>query len=65
MAGVRPGTLDRRLTTLKRLGVPLVRFTLRWNQIASLRPKDATSPRDRAYDWRGPDRVLRGFAATV
>ena len=27
-----PGSLDQRLTTFKRLGVPLVRFTLRWNR---------------------------------
>ena len=52
MAGVRPGTLDQRLATFKRLGVPLVRFTLRWNEIARRRPKNPTSPRDRAYDWR-------------
>jgi hypothetical protein len=56
-----PGTLNQRLTTLKRLGVPLVRFTLRWNQVATRRPRDAASPRDRAYDWRRPDRILRGL----
>ena len=56
-----PGTLDQRLATFKRLGVPLVRFTLHWNEIARRRPKDPTSPRDRAYDWRRPDRVLRGL----
>ena len=56
-----PGTLDQRLATFKRLGVPLVRFTLRWNEIARRRPKNPTSPRDRAYDWRRPDRVLRGL----
>jgi hypothetical protein len=56
-----PGTLDQRLATFKRLGVPLVRFTLRWNEIAPRRPADPTSPRDRAYDWRRPDRVLRGL----
>ena len=55
-----PGTLNQRLATFKRLGVPLVRFTLHWNQIAPRRPKDATSPRDRAYDWRRPDKILRG-----
>jgi hypothetical protein len=43
-----PGTLDQRLRTFERLGVPLVRFTLRWNQVARRRPGDATSPRDRA-----------------
>ena len=56
-----PGNLNQRLTTFKRLGVPLVRFTLRWNEIARRRPKDPTSPRDPAYDWRRPDRVLRGL----
>jgi hypothetical protein len=56
-----PGTLNQRLATFKRLGVPLVRFTLRWNQIAPRRPRAPTSPRDRAYDWRRPDRVLRGL----
>ena len=56
-----PGTLNQRLATFKRLGVPLVRFTLRWNEVARKRPKDAASPRDRAYDWRRPDRVLRGL----
>ena len=39
-----PGSLDQRLTAFERLGVPFVRFTLRWNQIAPRRPKDPTSP---------------------
>jgi hypothetical protein len=56
-----PGTLEQRLLTFKRLGVPLVRFTVRWNQVAPRQPRDATSPRDRAYDWSRPDRVLRGL----
>jgi hypothetical protein len=56
-----PGTLERRLATFERLGVPFVRFTLRWNQTAPRRPKDLTSPRDGAYDWRRSDRILRGL----
>ena len=56
-----PGTLDQRLRTFKRLGVPLVRFTVRWNEVARRRPANATSPRDRAYDWRRADRILRGL----
>jgi hypothetical protein len=56
-----PGKLNQRLATFKRLGAPLVRFTLHWNEIALSRPKDAASPRDRAYDWRRPDRILRGL----
>src|SRR5690349_23662395 len=56
-----PGTLDQRLATFERLGVPLVRFTVHWNEVARRRPKDPASPRDRAYDWRRPDRILRGL----
>jgi hypothetical protein len=56
-----PGKLNQRLATFKRLGVPLVRFTLHWNEITSRRPKDAASPRDPAYDWRRPDRILGGL----
>jgi hypothetical protein len=56
-----PGTLNARLATFKRLGTPLVRFTLHWNEIARRRPKNPNSPRDRAYDWRRPDKVLHGL----
>jgi hypothetical protein len=56
-----PGTLAHRLATFRRLGVPLVRYTLHWNGIARRRPTHPGSPRDRAYDWRRPDRVLRGL----
>jgi hypothetical protein len=56
-----PGTLAQRLATFQRLGVPLVRFTVHWNQIARTRPADATSPRDPAYDWHRADRILRGL----
>jgi hypothetical protein len=56
-----PGTVNQRLATFKRLGVPLVRFTLRWNEIAQRRPTNPTSPRDPAYDWRRADRVLSGL----
>jgi hypothetical protein len=55
------GTLNQRLATLKRLGVPLVRFTVHWNVVAPRRPADPTSPSDRAYDWRRSDRVVRGL----
>ena len=55
------GRSTERLRAFKRLGVPLVRFTLRWDQVARRRPANPTSPRDRAYDWRRPDRVLGGL----
>ena len=56
-----PGTLAQRLATFDRLGVPLVRYTLHWNDIARRRPKNPTSPRDRAYNWNRSDRVLLGL----
>ena len=56
-----PGTLDARLATLQRLGVQVVRFTLRWDQIARSRPADATDPTDPAYDWAADDAVIDGL----
>jgi len=56
-----PGTLDDRLDTLDRLGVDVVRWTIRWDQVAKQRP---TSPRlagDPAYDWSMSDDVLAGL----
>jgi hypothetical protein len=53
-----PGKLNDRVATVKRLGVPLVRFTVHWNVVAPKRPANPTSPRDRAYDWSRSDRVL-------
>ena len=56
-----PGTLDDRLDTLDRLGVDVVRWTIRWDQVAKQRP---TSPRlagDPAYDWSLSDDVLAGL----
>jgi hypothetical protein len=44
-----PGTLAERLTTLENLGVGVVRFTLRWDQVAAQKP---ASPRSASsYDW--------------
>src|SRR5436305_13116002 len=55
-----PGTLEQRVATFDRLGVPLVRVALHWNQIAATSaPCAAASPRGRAYDWRRPHRVSR------
>lgn len=56
-----PGTLDSRLAELERLGVDIVRYTLRWDQIARQRPGSARDHQDPAYDWRNADLVLRGL----
>ena len=58
-----PGTLESRLTQLDTLGVHVVRFTLRWNQIAPSQPAVATDPSDPAYDWTDADTVLDGLHA--
>jgi hypothetical protein len=55
------GTLDSRLARLDALGVRVVRFTLRWNQIARTRPTTPTDPTDSAYDWSKTDPVLDGL----
>jgi hypothetical protein len=58
-----PGTLAQRLRALKKTGVQVVRFGLRWDRIATWRPKKPRDPDDPAYAWDGYDRVLRGLRA--
>jgi hypothetical protein len=58
-----PGTLEERLAELQTLGVQVVRLNLHWNSIAPRRPGVATSHTDRAYDWSGPDALLKGLRA--
>jgi hypothetical protein len=55
------GTLDSRLAKLDVLGVRVVRFTLRWDQIARSQPTVPTDPTDTAYDWSAADPVLDGL----
>jgi len=55
------GTLDERLATLERLDVQVVRFDLRWDRIATWRPKRPWDQHDSAYRWDGYDAVLRGL----
>jgi hypothetical protein len=56
-----PGTLDERLATLQRLGVQIVRYSLRWDQIARNRPANPQDPTDPAYDWSTVDPVVSGL----
>jgi hypothetical protein len=58
-----PGTLPDRVATLQGLGVHLVRFTLRWDQIAAAQPADPRDPADPAYTWGQFDTVLRALHA--
>ncbi len=55
------GTLESRLDELDRLGVQVVRYTLRWDVVAARRPRLAADPDDVAYEWEAADRVLAGL----
>jgi hypothetical protein len=55
------GTLDQRLAKLDTLGVGVVRYTLRWDQIAHTRPTVPADPTDAAYNWSAADPVLDGL----
>ncbi len=57
------GSLEQRLAKLDQLGVHVVRFTLRWDEIAQTKPATPADPSDSAYDWSGPDAVLDGLHA--
>jgi hypothetical protein len=56
-------SLAERLETLDRLGVDVVRYTLRWDHVAPSRPKKAANPDDQAYDWSPADALLAGLQA--
>jgi hypothetical protein len=58
-----PGTLAERLDQLDDLGVSVVRFNLRWNDIAATKPRRARDHADPAYRWNAADDVLRGLRA--
>jgi hypothetical protein len=56
-----PGSIDERVAKLRRLGVDVVRFQIRWDEVARRRPRNGRNHRDRAYDWRLVDPVVRGL----
>lgn len=58
-----PGTLNSRLNKLEDLGVDIVRFTVRWDDVARRAPNNPQNPRDPAYRWGANDRVLKGLHA--
>ena len=58
-----PGTLESRVTRLDQMGTRIVRFTLRWDEIAPTKPATPTDPSDPAYDWSADDAVLAALHA--
>ena len=57
------GTLAQRLDRLQALGVQIVRYNLRWDQVAARKPKSPTSTKDPAYNWGPSDVFLKGLKA--
>jgi hypothetical protein len=55
------GTIDYKVDVLKRLGVDVVRYTLRWDRVAPRQPSDARDHTSAAYDWGADDAILRGL----
>jgi hypothetical protein len=53
-----PASPAQRIQTLQRLGVDLVRLTLRWDSVATKEPADPRDPADPAYDWSLYDSML-------
>jgi hypothetical protein len=58
-----PGTLSDRLAMLDDLGVKVVRFTVRWDQVAPKRPAHPRDSADPAYRWGAYGDVLDGLHA--
>src|SRR5581483_379380 len=56
-----PGTLSQRITTLQNLGVHVVRFTLRFDEVAPQRPASPRNPG--AYEWGGAGDLLDALHA--
>ena len=56
-----PGTIEDRVTTLHGIGVQVVRFTVRWDEVAPTEPAAPTDPQDPAYDWSAPNDVLNAL----
>ena len=56
-----PGRLESRLDELTKLGVDVVRFTVRWDRVAPRRPSEPRDDTDPAYDWAETDAVVEGL----
>jgi hypothetical protein len=58
-----PEAPAKRIQTLQRLGVDVVRLTLRWDTVAQSVPADPRDPADPAYDWGLYDSILERLRA--
>ena len=58
-----PASPAERIQTLQRLGVDLVRLTLRWDTVAPKAPATPRDPADPAYNWSLYDPLLQRLRA--
>ncbi len=58
-----PETPTQRIAILQRLGVDMVRLTLRWDTVAQSVPADPRNPNDPAYHWDLYDPILQRLRA--
>ena len=58
-----PEAPAKRIEILQRLGVDIVRLTLRWDAVAQSVPTDARNPNDPAYHWDLYDPILQRLHA--
>jgi hypothetical protein len=58
-----PEAPAKRIQILQRLGVDVVRLTLRWDTVAQSAPTDPRDPDDPAYDWGLYDSILQRLRA--
>jgi hypothetical protein len=58
-----PASPAARVQTLQKLGVDLVRLTLRWDTVAPTAPADPRNPNDPAYHWELYDSILQRLHA--
>jgi hypothetical protein len=57
------GSVTERAMQLKSMGVGIVRFTLRWDQVAPTRPANARNPGDKAYKFAPFDEIFAALKA--
>jgi hypothetical protein len=58
-----PEAPAKRIQILQRLGVDIVRMTLRWDLVAQTKPTEPRDPADQAYDWSLYDPILERLHA--
>jgi hypothetical protein len=57
------GSVTERVMQLKSMGVGIVRFTLRWDEVAAARPGNARNPGDPKYRWTAYDEIFGALRA--